>query len=83
MHRGKIDFVHIGYHKTGTTYLQNCGLKKHSQIKMLADYNDDNNEFEQTLFQLINGMVRILYRLKEIYFNKKTKSKKISRIPSP
>jgi len=52
VHRGKIDFVHIGYHKTGTTYLQNCGLKKHSQIKMLADYNDDNNEFEQTLFQL-------------------------------
>ena len=33
-----IDFVHIGYHKTGTSWLQYYGLWKHPNI-ILLNYN--------------------------------------------
>ena len=47
-----IDFIHVGYHKTGTTYLQNCGFQGKSDIRLLGGYSSNNNDQEKSLYLL-------------------------------
>jgi hypothetical protein len=51
-----IDFVHIGYHKTGTTYMQNCGFGDKSEIGLLGGNSSENDENRKNLYLLKNQL---------------------------
>lgn len=46
-----IDFIHIGYHKTASTWLQNYGFKLHPEIR-LVDRDENNPDTRQAMLDL-------------------------------
>jgi hypothetical protein len=61
-----IDFIHIGYHKTGTTWLQNQGLRKHPDIILL---NYSNNPKARTVkVPEVHELIRQLYFVHDFDF---------------
>ncbi len=55
----KVDFIHIGYHKTATTWLQLCGFREHPDIVMLNDSRTSLDSY------FVNNFVHV----DENYFN--------------
>ena len=50
-----IHFIHIGYHKTGTTWLQNYCLNLHPEIELL-NHGQSNREMKRTIDELVDSV---------------------------
>lgn len=49
-----LNFIHVGDYKTGTTWLQQYGFRKHPEIYFLGDYFE-NREYHRLFHELIDA----------------------------
>ena len=49
-----LDFIHVGDHKTGTTWLQEYGFRGHPEVYYLGDYFE-NREYHRLFHELVDA----------------------------